>query len=65
MVRVPTRKAEASVGAHEDPRPATFVRGPGRLPPSGSVAAHCVTRAFPAEYELSLALPQPDAGERE
>lgn len=53
------------MGAHGDPRPATSARGPGRLPAPSPAAARSVTRAFPAEYGLSLAQPQPDAGERE
>lgn len=65
-VRLPTvAEVGARVGAHGDPRPATSRSGPGRLPAPGPAVARCVTRAFPAEYCLSLAQPQPDAGERE
>lgn len=65
-VRLPTvAEVGARVGAHGDPRPATSRSGPGRLPAPCPAVARCVTRAFPAEYCLSLAQPQPDAGERE
>lgn len=52
------RGRASGVRARPPPRTA-----PSRLPPPA--AARCVTRAFLAKYGLSLAQPQPDAGERE
>jgi hypothetical protein len=53
-------------GVHGDPNPATCAHGlwlPSSCRPTA--AAPCVTRAFRAEYRLSLAQSQPDAGETE
>lgn len=51
-------------GAHPGVRaPLPPRAAPGGPPPPA--AARCVTRALRAEYGLSLARPQPDAGERE
>lgn len=58
-------QAEACGGAQVGARaPPPLRAAPGR-PPQPAAAARCVTRAFRAEYRLSLARPQPDAGERE